>query len=268
MLVANARMYAVTPQVRDAWRALFDWVSRYSGIPLVYVDHAAPAPLEELWSRHDLAATFMCGFPFASAAPKPLILAAPVPSPPRYRRQPVYCTDFVVRADGKYRNVSDTFGGRIGWTVPRFAVRIQRRPASPVEVPTRIQAIVHAKHRTAGDAAQGDRGGCGPRDRHWPARFNVRDLLERHEPATAAKLRTVDSTAMTPIPPLIASPSTPPDTIERLRHALLASPNEPEAAAILDDLLLSGFALVDAADYDRLLSQARETETAGYPVPS
>src|ERR1700716_2220332 len=145
MLVANARMYAVTPQVRDAWRALFDWVSRYSGIPLVYVDHAAPAPLEELWSRHDLAATFMCGFPFASAAPKPLILAAPVPSPPRYRRQPVYCTDFVVRVD------------RFS-----FAVRLQRRPASPVEIPARIQAIVHAKHRTAGDAAQGDRGGGGP----------------------------------------------------------------------------------------------------------
>jgi ABC-type phosphate/phosphonate transport system substrate-binding protein len=209
MLVANARMYAVTPQVRDAWSALFDWVSRYSGIPLVYVDHAAPAPLEALWSRHDLAAAFMCGFPFASAAPKPLILAAPIPSPPRYRRQPIYCTDFVVRADSKYRNVSDTFG---------------------------LDSY-------------------------------VRDLLERHEPATTAKLRTVESTAMTPIPLLIASPSTPLDTIERLRHALLASSNEPEAAAILDHLLLSGFALVDAADYDRLLSQARETETAGYPVP-
>jgi ABC-type phosphate/phosphonate transport system substrate-binding protein len=267
MLVANARMYAVTPQVRDAWRALFDWVSRYSGIPLVYVDHAAPAPLEELWSRHDLAATFMCGFPFASTAPKPLILAAPVPSPPRYRRRPVYCTDFVVRADSKYRSLSDTFGGRIGWTVSHSqsgfnavrhhllkyrhgSKRLFTQSIGPLVTPRKvIEAVV-------------DRViDIGPLDSY------VRDLLERHEPATAAKLRTVESTAMTPIPPLIASPSTPLDTIERLRHALLASPNEPEAAAILDDLLLSGFALVDAADYDRLLSQARETETAGYPVP-
>jgi ABC-type phosphate/phosphonate transport system substrate-binding protein len=115
--IANARMYAVTPHVRGAWRALFDWLSRRSGVALEYVDHAAPAPLEELWSRPDLAATFMCGLPFASAALKPLIVAAPVPAPERYRGQPVYCTDFVVRADSAYHKLSDTFGARIGWTV-------------------------------------------------------------------------------------------------------------------------------------------------------
>jgi hypothetical protein len=97
-LIANPRMYAVTPTVRHAWRAIFDWVGRHAGVPLVYIDHSAPAPLEELWSRGDLAATFMCGFPFASATPRPLLVAAPVPSPPRYGRRPVYCTDFVVRA--------------------------------------------------------------------------------------------------------------------------------------------------------------------------
>ena len=206
MLVANARMYAVTPQVRDAWRALFDWVSRYSGIPLVYVDHAAPAPLEALWSRHDLAATFMCGFPFASATPKPLILAAPISSQPRYRRQPVYCTDFVVRADSKYRNVSDTFGGRIGWTVPHSqsgfnavrhhllkyrhgSERLFTQSIGPLVTPRKvIEAVVNRVID------------IGPLDSY------VRDLLERHKPATAAKLRTVESTAMTPIPPLIASP--------------------------------------------------------------
>jgi len=47
-LVANARMYAVTPQVRDAWRAFFVWLDRHSDVSLVYVDHAAPAPLEQL----------------------------------------------------------------------------------------------------------------------------------------------------------------------------------------------------------------------------
>ena len=53
-LVANARMYAVTPTVREAWQTLFDWVARTSGVPLEYIDHAAPAPLEALWAREDL----------------------------------------------------------------------------------------------------------------------------------------------------------------------------------------------------------------------
>src|SRR6202035_2243513 len=94
-LIANARMYAVTPTVREAWRALFDWLGRHADVPLEYVDHAAPAPLEAVWSRGDLGATFMCGFPFALAAPRPQLLAAPIPSPPRYRGQPTYCTDLV-----------------------------------------------------------------------------------------------------------------------------------------------------------------------------
>src|SRR3981081_4299348 len=116
-LIANARMYAVTPAVKAAWQDLFAFVARISGIPLAYLDHAAPAPLEALWARADLGAAFMCGFPFASAAPRPVALAAPVPSPARYGGMPRYCTDFIVRADSPFATLSETFGGRIGWTV-------------------------------------------------------------------------------------------------------------------------------------------------------
>lgn len=64
-LIANARMYAVAPAVRAAWQDLFAWVAKASAIPLTYVEHAAPAPLESLWARADLGAAFMCGFPYA-----------------------------------------------------------------------------------------------------------------------------------------------------------------------------------------------------------
>jgi hypothetical protein len=73
---------------------------------------------------------------------------------------------------------------------------------------------------------------------------------------------------MMPIPPLVASQSTPPDMIGRLRRSLLAAASEPDAAPFLEFLLLAGFAAVDAADYDRLLAQDREAVSAGYPVPA
>jgi len=267
-LVANARMYAVTPAVREAWRALFGWVGRHAGVALTYIDHPAPAPLEELWSRGDLAATFMCGFPYASATPRPLLVAAPVPSPPRYDRRPVYCTDFVVRADSGIERLRDAFGRRIGWTVAHSqsgfnavrhhllgyrhdqSERLFAESVGPLVTPRRvIEAVI--------DGAID----VGPLDSY------VHDLLQRHEPATASKLRTVESTAMTPVPPLIASPSTPPDTIERLRRSLLASATEPEARPILEELLLAGFALVASTDYDQLLAQAKEAAAAGYAMP-
>jgi ABC-type phosphate/phosphonate transport system substrate-binding protein len=46
----------------------------------------------------------------------------------------------------------------------------------------------------------------------------VHDLLERHEPETAARLRVVESTAMTPIPLLVASPGIEDDALARLRR--------------------------------------------------
>jgi ABC-type phosphate/phosphonate transport system substrate-binding protein len=266
-LIVNARMYAVTPAVRDRWRALFDWISRRTGVALTYIDHAAPAPLEELWSRGDLAAAFMCGYPYAMAAQRPQLVAAPIPSPPRYGRRPVYCTDFIVRADGSIERLSDAFGGRIGWTVEhsqsgfnavrhhllgyRRAERLFSASVGPLVTPRRVIAAV----------LQGEID-VGPLDSY------VHDLLRLHEPETAARLRVVESTAMTPIPPLIAAPEMAPDTVEQLGDAFLETAVRSEAAAILESLLLAGFARVDAADYMGCLDQARAAVAAGLTVPA
>src|ERR1043166_4840512 len=219
MLVANARMYAVTPAVAAAWRDLFAWVARTSGVALAYRDHAAPAPLEALWARDDLGAAFMCGFPFASAAPQPVALVAPVPPPPRYGGRPSYCTDLVVRADRPFRQLSDTFGGRIGWTIGHSqsgynAVRHHPLGQTPRHAPQWVGPLVTP--RRVIEAVLEDRIDVGP-----PG-GSVHDLIRRPEPDTAAKLRVVASTAMTPIPPLVASPRVAQDTAARLRGALLA----------------------------------------------
>jgi ABC-type phosphate/phosphonate transport system substrate-binding protein len=268
-LVANARMYAVTPEARAAWQALFAWVAKTSGVPLAYLDHAAPAPLETLWRRSDLGAAFMCGFPFASAAQRPSLIAAPVPSPPRYGGIPRYCTDFVVRADRAFVHLSDTFGGRIGWTVEHSqsgynAVRYHllryrwERPeplfakwVGPLMTPRRVIEAVMAGEIDV-----------GPLDSY------VHDLLKHHEPETASKLRTIEPTVMNPIPPLVASPAVGGDTVELLRRTLLSCAAKSELAVILDALMLEGFAPVDPADYAGLLSQARQADDGGVAKPA
>jgi ABC-type phosphate/phosphonate transport system substrate-binding protein len=269
ILVANARMYAVTPAVREAWRTLFDWVARTSSVPLEYVDHAAPALLETLWAREDLGATFMCGFPFASAARKPGLIAAPVPSPPRYGGLPRYCTDFIVRADRPFARLSDTFGGRIGWTVGhsqsgynavRYHLSRYRRDHSeppfaewvgPLITPRRV-----IEHVITGKID------VGPLDSY------VHDLLKRNESETAVRLRTVESTAMTPIPPLVVSSTVADDIVERLRGALMSGAIQTELAATFDVLVMTRFAAVKPTDYAVLLSQAREADRQEIAAPA
>jgi ABC-type phosphate/phosphonate transport system substrate-binding protein len=276
-LVVNARMYSVTPAVRDQWRGLFDWIGRDCGLELSYVEHAAPAPLEELWSRGDLAAAFMCGYPFAMAVPQPQPVAAPVPSPPRYGRRAVYCTDFVVRADSAIERLSDAFGGRIGWTAEhsqsgfnavrhhllgyRQGLSLQAGEGREGQLFSGSVGPLLTPRRVIQAVLQGEID-VGPLDSY------VHDLLRLHDPQTATRLRIVESTAITPIPPLIASPTMAADTVETLRRALVSAATRPPLAMILADLLLAGFVPVDAADYACLLDQAREAVAAGYRLPS
>ena len=74
--------------------------------------------MEALWRRTDMGAVFMCGLPFSRAEPRPVLVAAPVPSPPEFEGQARYWSDFVVRADSDFHTVEDTFGKRIAFTVP------------------------------------------------------------------------------------------------------------------------------------------------------
>ena len=113
----NARMYAVTPAVEAAWRALLSHVAQEAGVPLTYLPYPAPQPLEALWSRPDLGAVFMCGYPIAQKLAPVIPLAAPIPDADWSGGRAVYRTDLIVREEAPYRRLEDTFGGRAGWTV-------------------------------------------------------------------------------------------------------------------------------------------------------
>src|SRR2546425_9263457 len=95
--IASARMYSWSPTLTAAWRRLLEWVAARAGVEMKVLELADPYPLEELWARDDLGCGFMCGYPWAMRADRPHLLAAPVPSPPRYGGRPIYFTEFVVR---------------------------------------------------------------------------------------------------------------------------------------------------------------------------
>ena len=108
---------------------LFAWVARDVRRSARISRSCGAGAARDLWARDDLGAAFMCGFPFASAARKPAMLAAPVPSPPRYGGRPRYCTDFVVRADSASRSLRHV---RRPHRLDRraFAIGLQRGAAS------------------------------------------------------------------------------------------------------------------------------------------
>jgi hypothetical protein len=261
--IACFRMYEVAAPARAAWHALFARIFRMADVSLETIIHSAPTPIDELWARTDMGCVFMCGWPWAMhAEPRPIPLAAPVPSPARYGGRAVYMSDLVVRADAAGDALPNFFGGRMGWTV--------EHSHSGCNAP-RHHLLRHARHfpfREAvgplitpmGVARAVREGRCdvGPMDSF------AHDLLRRHAPEVVEGLRTLETTDPAPIPFLVASPGADLRLVEGLRGALLAAHEDAEARAAMEPVLVARFAPVDTEAYLRVgPGWAREAKAAG-----
>jgi len=266
-LVANARMYAVNPAVARAWTALFAYVSQRTGIVLELIPHAAPAPLEALWSRDDLGLAFICGYPFATGGFPVQPVAVPVPVSSLAAGRPLYATHLAVRADSAITTLEQSFGCRIGWTVEhsqsgfnalRMHLLPHRRDGQPLYGAS-IGPLLTP--RRVVDALLSVEIDIGPLDSYW------HDLLLTHEPETAKRLRIVETTPLTPMPLLVASERVDPAVVARLRTALLNASDDIEGRPLLAALALSRFADVTAESYQPLLAAAQQADAAGYHQP-
>jgi len=263
-LIANARMYSISSEAALAWRRLFDWLSDSSGIPLTVIEHAFPAALPDLWKRSDLGAAFVCGLPYASRLTHLQIVAAPIPRVSRTQGRPLYWTDMVVRADGPFQKLEDTFGGRIGFTskdshsgfnaVRRLLMNYPRLQGAALYA-SAVGPLVTPR-RSLESVLSGDTD-VAPVDSY------AHSLLQRYCPELTAGVRTIAMTDVCPMPMLVASAGTTKEAIGSLRASLLGAGQNRVARPLLDDLLLEGFAEVDPQDYGVTQSWAREAELSG-----
>ncbi|MDQ6639039.1 MAG: PhnD/SsuA/transferrin family substrate-binding protein, partial [Pseudomonadota bacterium] len=221
MPIVNARMYSVTAECKADWHRVLGWALRRADLDWPLLDFDAPAPLSQLWARDDLGAAMMCGLPFSRRRPAPTLIAAPLPRPPRYAGRPVYCTDIVVAAESRHRAIEDTFGAVVGYTLAdsmsgAVALRDFLLPLRAARGTRLYRAAVGGLVNARGviDALAAGRIDVGPLDSY------SHDLLKHYDPALAAQVRTIASTAMRPIPPLVATAAIAADALARLRDSL------------------------------------------------
>jgi len=203
-------MYAVTPEVESYWRGLLARVAAQADVALDYLSYPAPQPLEHLWSRPDLGAVLMCGYPIALRLAPVQPIAAPIPRTLWAAGRAVYRTDLIVREEAPYRKFEDTFGGRAGWTVAHshsgfnafrhhlLAHRTRQRPTLYREM---IGDLLTA--RNVLDAVRERRIDVGPLDAYWHM------LLARHAPELCEGVRVLSSTALAPMPAFVAAADVP-----------------------------------------------------------
>jgi ABC-type phosphate/phosphonate transport system substrate-binding protein len=259
-MLANARMYSVTPAAAEAWRAVIGWATRTADVPVQFVEHAPPKLLSDLWARDDLGVVQMCGLPASLRKPSPVILAAPIPALPRYGGRAVYMSDIAVRADSPFRTLEDTFGGVAGYTLKDsqsgyFAFRtllLTRYPQA------RYRKIVGGLLNPRGVIQALARGDVdvGPLDGY------VFDLMRAGDPQFASQVRVVETTDPAPMPPLVATASLSEKEVNNLRSAFQRAHEEPALSASLKAILVERFVVPELAAYDETRRRAERVEEA------
>jgi ABC-type phosphate/phosphonate transport system substrate-binding protein len=267
--VANARMYSVAPEVESVWRELLKRVAEEADVPLEYVPYPAPRPLEDLWSRTDLGAVLMCGYPIAMQLAPVQPIAAPIPRAPWAAGRAVYRSDLIVREDAPYKRLEDTFGGRAGWTVAHshsgfnafrhhlLSYRSAQRPTLYREMAGNLITA-----RNVLDAVREGRIDVGPLDAYWHM------LIARHAPKLVEGVRVLSSTALAPMPAFVAAADVPAATVNRLRAAFTSAARRPWFTELADPLMIEGFGETRRGVFDLALAWDREAKAAGYPEPA
>jgi ABC-type phosphate/phosphonate transport system substrate-binding protein len=258
-------MYNAGPRAAAAWRALFERVFADIPIDIAIVEHGFPQPIESLWAEAELCCAFMCGWPFTRSPLAMQPIAAPVPSPARYRSLPRYCSDFLVRGESGWKRVEDGFGSRFGWmaqnsqsgfNAPRAHLARLRgsdrdslfsEVIGPLGNPAKVIEALRARGI---DMAALDG-------------FYL-DLLRYHDPARLEGLAVVGSTPWTAIPLLVAAPAVAGATVHALRAHLLTLHERKDYAPLLREVLLERFVAPDLSQYAALEGTARQAEESGY----
>src|ERR1700680_4995060 len=252
--IMNARMYAVTPEVEAAWRALLEHITHEAGVTLSYLRYPAPQPLEQVGSRAGRGAAFMCGFPIALKLAAVTPIAAPIPKAAWAAGRAVYRTDLIVRKDSPYLALEDTFGARAGWTVGhsqsgfnafRHHLLAYRTPARPALYAEMVGDLVTARNIL--DSVRSGRIDVGPLDAYWHL------LIARPAPHLTHGLRVLASTQVMPMPAFVAAAGASREMVARLREAFTNAARRPWFGQFADLLLLQGLAEVNEGSFATLL---------------
>jgi ABC-type phosphate/phosphonate transport system substrate-binding protein len=268
-LIANARLYAITPDSKESWRQIFSWVSDRAGVELRLTDHPPPAPLQDLWSRDDLGCVLMCGWPFAGRKTKPHLLGVPVPSLERYGDSPIYFSDFVVHKESQFSSLQDTFGGVIGWTVEdsNSGFNLPRHHLLQYRMDGRANLYARSVGNLINPLGALRAVAEGVVD-VAPVDSFCHDLFKAAAHPYTLQTRTIAVTDPSPIPALVASRDVPLATAEKIRGALLTAHLEPRLEGYMQKALISRFEPIQPAAYEYTATIATVAERAGYTMPA
>jgi phosphonate transport system substrate-binding protein len=193
------------------------------------------------------------------------LVAAAVMRGERYTGRPVYFSDVVVRSGSSFGSLADLRGTRwayneptshSGYNVVRYALAARGERGAYFS-----DVIASGSHqRSLAMVLAGEVDGAA-------IDSTVLEQALRDDPRLGDSIRVIETLGPSPIPPLVASRSVDPATVNMVREAVLHMPTTALGRTILHEAVISHFVPVTDADYTpiRQMSQAA-THLAPWPT--
>ena len=209
---------------------------------------------------------FVCGLPYVlmhdKSEPEAVLIAAPVMKDPRYKGQPKYYSDVIVRKDSPISSFKELKGktyvyneeiSNSGYNLPRYHLvslgltngffgKVLRSGSHEESIRMVAQGEV--------DASSVD--------------SLVLDYDRKMGFGYADQVKVIESIGPAGIPPVVVSVKTSKEVRERIQNVLLNMHKDPEGRRILDKALVDKFVAVDDSNYDDIRNFKQTAEAAGF----
>ncbi|MDR3574974.1 MAG: PhnD/SsuA/transferrin family substrate-binding protein [Anaerolineaceae bacterium] len=235
------------------------YLSEQLGLP---VDPRLDIPWQQRESRLDegqIDLCWICGLPYVLKAdryPSRIrLLAAPVMYAERYRNEPIYFSDVVVRSDSPYQHLEDLRGARWAYNEPgsQSGYNIVRYGLAKLGEKGGFfgQVVESGAHQISLQMIlDGEIDGSA-----IDSTVLEQELLD--DPAIISQIRIIDTLGPSPIPPWVTPIDLDVETHQRLLGCMLGMQADPHGRQILTRAGLARFSAVQDKDYDPIREMSR-----------
>ena len=262
-MIASLPMYLAHPAGSAAlWRYIAQCL-RQAGVPHVPAELSVPtnADLTTHWLQPDLLFSQTCGYPIVDALEHKVQVIGAL----RYAAQGCdginYSSHLVCRADDPSSNLA-AFRNRVAAynsTDSQSGYRSLRDMVAPLAVGGQFfaQALASGAHADSLAMVRSGQADIAAIDCISYAQF------QRYHPRALVGIRILGRTASAPGTPLITALGTPPALLALLRQSLRQAMADPALALTREDLLLSGFEVLNADAYAGMKEQDQQASALG-----